>query len=126
MNGKNKISSETPYNIDHVEGLKCMYTNSDCLTNKMPELERLVSLNSVDVIAVSETLPKNKQSDINYTFHLTGYQTYQVNDGRGVCLFIKEHLEVTRLEDDEKLFSPNVFVKVKLHDKNDYIILGVM
>ena len=126
MNGKNKISSETPYNIDHVEGLKCMYTNSDCLTNKMPELERLVSLNSVDVIAVSETLPKNKQSDINYTFHLTGYQTYQVNDGRGVCLFIKEHLEATRLEDDEKLFSPNVFVKVKLHDKNDYVILGVM
>ena len=39
--------------------IKCMYTNADTLTNKMPELKTLVKDTQPSVIAITEVIPKN-------------------------------------------------------------------
>ena len=45
-------------------GIKCMYTNTDQLTNKLEEVILFVKDHDVDVIAINETLPKNS-SNVN-------------------------------------------------------------
>ena len=37
------------------QGLKCMYTNTDTLTNKMEELEIQLYKNDIDLVAICET-----------------------------------------------------------------------
>ena len=38
--------------------LKCMYTNTDSLTNKLEELELFLHTHNVDMAAITETKPK--------------------------------------------------------------------
>ena len=40
-------------------GISCLSTNTDTLTNKMEELEVFVHEHKIDIVAISETLPKN-------------------------------------------------------------------
>ena len=42
----------------NVDNLKCLYTNADCLTNKMDLLESYVSIHDTDIVAIVETLQK--------------------------------------------------------------------
>ena len=69
------------------ENLKCMYTNTDCLTNKLDELELFLQTEKIDVAAITETLPKNKPNDEKLNFDsVPGYKCLDSQNGRGVCM----------------------------------------
>ena len=106
-------------------GLKILYTNTDYLPNKLEEIETFVHQNNIDIVALVETLDKRipviEQTNIN--FILPGFTTFQKNQGRGLCLFVKENLSVNRLEDLENLFDKSIFCKIS--NEHDHFILGI-
>ena len=107
-------------------GIKCISTNTDTLTNKMEELETFIHENNIDIVAVSETLPKNTQEDKdNFVFTIPGYKVVNKPIGRGICMFVKEHLDFINLTEAENIFSPSIFCKV-LCGKNDFFIFGLV
>ena len=108
------------------ENLKCMYTNTDCLTNKLDELELFLQTEKIDVAAITETLPKNKPNDERLNFDsVPGYKCLDSQNGRGVCMYIKDSLHYTRCPDYEKLFLPSVFCKIDL-SKDETFLVGVI
>ena len=50
------------HRVDEQVGLRCLYTNTDRLQNKLTELETFCIENKIDLIAITETLPKEKYS----------------------------------------------------------------
>jgi hypothetical protein len=58
-----------------------MSTNADSLTNKLVELELLIKDRDYDVVAVTESLPKNSSHDIE-NFVLEGYSSITKTFGR--------------------------------------------
>ena len=116
----------SPNKYFNKKSLKCMYTNTDALTNKLEELELFLHSEKIDIVAITETIPKNHSSDEKFNFDsLQGYTCIDCQEGRGVCLFIKSSLQVTRCSDFEGLFSPSVFCKVVL-SKEKTIVIGVL
>ena len=79
-----------------------MYTNCDCLTQtKLIELTHYVQSNSPDVIALTEILPKNSLFDVTPEIYaLEGYSLFSsnLNQGRGVLLYIKESLTTSSVQ----------------------------
>ena len=111
---------------DKTAGLKCMYTNSDTLTNKMEELEVFVNKHNIDIIAICETLPKNSLDDKNdYVFNLPDYKPINKSEGRGVCLFVKNNIDCVQLSEPEQIFKPSIFCKI-LTNNNDFLIFGLV
>ena len=108
-------------------GLRCLYTNTDFLQNKLNLIELFVTQHDIDVIALTETLNKfeSVEDQANVNFIIPGYTNYQNNYGRGVCVFIKNTFSVTQLTDCEKLFTPSVYCKVSTKD-NENFLLGVV
>ena len=49
-----KKDQSTKTKTHHIANIKCMYTNADMLTNKMPELKALVKDIQPSVIAITE------------------------------------------------------------------------
>ena len=54
-----KKGQSTKTKTHQIAKIKCMYTNADTLTNKMPELKALVKDIQPSVIAITEVIPKN-------------------------------------------------------------------
>ena len=54
-----KKDQSTKTKTHQIANIKCMYTNADTLTNKMPELKALVKDIQPSVIAITEVIPKN-------------------------------------------------------------------
>ncbi|MES9884550.1 MAG: reverse transcriptase family protein [Sedimenticola sp.] len=85
------------------EGLNIMYTNADCLTNKIEELSGTATIENVDIIIVTETLPKNRLNcDIaEIELQISGYTLFgpQISDytGRGIGIYLKEGLASIQL-----------------------------
>ena len=42
-------------------GIKCLYTNADILQNKMLELNQITLEQIIDLVAITEILPKKKK-----------------------------------------------------------------
>ena len=106
--------------------LKCMYTNTDCLTNKLDELELFLQSEHVDIAAICETMPKSKPADEKLNFDIvSGFECLENQSGRGACLYIKNSLQYTRISEYEELFSPSVFCKVDL-SKEESFLVGVV
>ena len=84
-NAKQRIDGSEEHDI------KCLYTNTDCLRNKLEEIEVFCNENKIDIVAITETQLKNRDSDDN--FILPGFVPFQSDKGRGVALFIREYLE---------------------------------
>lgn len=82
--------------------LKVIYTNSDCLLNKLDELSLLTERYKPDIIVVCEVLPKNfevKPSEEIY--HLDTYTTYSnvtKNDVRGILVYVEDGLAAATKE----------------------------
>ena len=55
---KKKQKTETPFKL---KGIPCLYTNTDCLTNKMEELKLIIrdSTHTPMIIGITEVKPKN-------------------------------------------------------------------
>jgi len=97
-----------------------MYTNTDTLINKLSELELLIKEQNYDIVAVTEVLPKNVNHDIE-NFVLEGFTCITVTQGRGVCLFVKEGIDVFRLSEVEANFNPCIVCKLILPNKESFI-----
>ena len=64
-----KIKGENVNNVNNfgtrkcLSEIKCMYTNSDSLVNKLGELEHFTGEMDFDLIGITEVLPKNPGTD---------------------------------------------------------------
>ena len=58
-------------------------------------------------------LPKSRDHNVS-SFIIEGYASYQCLEGRGVCIFVKNDIDVTIIELEEvtSLFKPSLFLKV--------------
>ena len=123
------IDSDTHFclgqRVEEHLGLRCLYTNTDTLTNKLTELEHFCSMNKIDLIAITETIPKGNSDCVNLKFVLEGYSTLQNNLGRGVCLFYKNNLTVNEVVDSGLLPFSNIFCKIKT-STDDKFTLGLV
>ena len=108
-------------------GIKCLSTNTDSLNNKMELLENFVFKENIDVVALQEIHNKNETQDIkdSKNFILPGYQTFQNNTGRGVCLFVKQNHYVEPIPEFEHLFSPSIFCRISNPD-GQHFVFGVI
>ena len=71
-------------------GLRWMYTNTEQLQNKLFELQNFCEEHKMDLMAITETLPKtNSHENESIKFILDGYIPLQNNIGRGYVFFIK-------------------------------------
>ena len=103
-----------------------MYTNTDQLQNKLTELEAFCVEHKIDLVAITETLPKSNVSDKeSIKFNLNGYQSLQNNSGRGVCIFYKDNLTVTEILHDGNSFPCSVFCNIKTNI-NEKFTLGLV
>ncbi len=102
------------------------YTNCDVLTNtKISELEHYISVDSPDLIALTEVLPKRSlftNELVNY--ELEGYDIFGTGftGGRGTILYIKSLLNATQVNIDSQ-FEESIWCKIKLR-KNDNLVIG--
>lgn len=87
--------------IESKEGLKCLYTNIDCVSNKWTELETLIYIQQPDLIGVTELFSKSQESVNLSAYSLEGFQQFvnprfcDNNYSRGTMLFIKDEIEVS-------------------------------
>ena len=103
--------------------IKCMYTNTDCLPNKLEELEVLLHSEKNDIAAINETNPKKPTTGEVLNFdNIPGYKCVYNSSGSGVCLYIKKSIQFTRCPEIESLFSPSVYCKVSLSNKKSVLI----
>ena len=65
------------------------------------------------MLCVCEVLPKSRDHNVS-SFIIGGYASYQCLEGRGVCIFVKNDIDVTIIELEEvtSLFKPSLFLKV--------------
>ena len=87
------VPTET-VNAEHLENVKCMYTNADNLLNKRMELETTVASLRPDIIAITEVLPKHSQTEVQKAeLEMDGYDCFFKDGGRGVCTYINKRLK---------------------------------
>ena len=55
-------------NIQEIDGIKCLYTNAECITNKWKELEIVVELHKPKIIGVVEPWCHREILDSELTF----------------------------------------------------------
>ena len=115
------------FSTDKKAGLNCMYTNADFLHNKLELIEIFAQTHNIDIIAISEIHDKFADVDTrkSTTFSIPGFSTHKSDGGRGVCLFIKNHIKTTKLENFDSLFSPSIFCRIHTTDV-DHFVFGVI
>ena len=103
-----------------------MYTNTDVLHNKIDELQTYINKNEIEIITITETLPKDVTSeDCDHIFLIEGFNSYSNHNGRGVIIFVKNSIECTRLNVYEEIFSPSVILNIKV-SSDENVIFGVV
>ena len=92
-------------------GVRCLYTNTDFLQNKIDLIEVYAQQNDIDIIALSEINNKfaSREEIVSTKFFLPGFTAFQNDDGRGVLLLVKDSFKVTQLKNIDSIFSPSIF-----------------
>ena len=101
-----------------------MYTNADCLTNKITSLLEAIENNKPDIITITEIKPKNKSLPLSeISFNIDNYQFYSNIDsiGRGIGVYIHNSIRANKVEITET-FKEFVKIKIKLN-KSDTLNL---
>ena len=114
------------HRVEKLTGVRCLSTNTDCLPNKINEIENSLKNDNIDIAVLVETIPKNCNSPElkNLKFNISGYTCLPVPKGRGICIYVNEKFEIIeRYHEYDDLFSPSIFCKVKTTN-NDIFILG--
>ena len=93
----------------------------------MSELEAMTEGDNIDIIALTETLPKSyskytKPKDLN--FNLKGYTTIHCFKGRGLCICIKDSITFDRISSYEDMYDTSIFIKIKTSEDN--LTLGLI
>ena len=120
------------FNHDHTNVLKCLYTNADSLSNKKSELLTMVDAEKVDVISVTEGLPKNQQQRGRIEpveFQIDGFDCFHnIGDKsccRGVVLWIRSKFNAQSVELTGILSSSSESVWCEISLKgNDKLLVG--
>ena len=105
-----------------------MYTNADCLLNKMCELKCTIETleNKPQIIAITEVnskLPTNVL--VTSELNIPGYDIYHNIEGkgeRGVLVYILSVIDASEIYFNT-IFKESVFVKLKLNNGN-YVTIG--
>ena len=66
--------SDLDISVQYKEGLKCLYTNIDCISNKWTELEALIYLQNPDIVGITEVFSKNQETINLSAYVLEGFQ----------------------------------------------------
>lgn len=109
-------------NRNNKTSLKCMYTNADCLTNKLPSLIESIEFNKPDMIVVTELKPKNSILPLSEsTFNIDCFNFFSniEENGRGIGVYTHNSLKVNEVKiiSDYKEF---ISLKIKLYG-NEYL-----
>ena len=112
---ENEQKENTDKNI--TKHLNIMYTNPDTLSNKLNELESHAELYKADIVLIAEYLSKNPSSKFENIFNLENYNCLEDSTGRGVCVFYKNHLNITKHEKISDLYRPSIFFNIKTNTK---------
>ena len=110
--------------------LNCLVLNADTLSNKMHELQSLLSQDTnLDIIIINEVKPKNHRYQMAAVdFALEGYSTFcnnlDSNTGRGLIIYTKHYLEASPL-DLASEFSEYVSVKIPLKKHKMLTLVGI-
>lgn len=100
-----------------------LYTNADSLNNKMAELNAIADVENVDIICVTETLPKNIVDRAEYVnMELEGYIGYHSNTGRGVSIYVRENIKCELIKIDIE-YNDNIWVKITMNN-NCKVLIG--
>lgn len=104
--------------LHKLETMSCVYTNADCLTNKMGELRLLARNHKPTIIGITEVKPKNSRYDLaDAEIAIDGYEMFGCNlrgkAGRGVALYIKNTIQANPVEFTCE-FSESVWLSTKL------------
>ena len=102
-------------------GVKCLYTNTDVLNNKLEEMQIFVEKEKIQFVAITETLSKTGV-ECEEIFILPGFECVSCCSGRGVALFIKKGVEYCKLSDYEHIFSPSIVCDIKLPGVENFIL----
>ena len=108
--------------------LVILYTNADQFLNKRHELINLITEKNPDIIHITETLPKRKNSKLpvnDCEFDLPGYSKPFINKNpsRGVAFYIKENIDVQLCTDGtESDLIESVFCTVNINQTK--ILIG--
>ena len=107
-----------PFNLDNSEGLKIWYTNADTLTGeKINELTSRIRNEHPDIIAITETNPKNSMYDLtDMCLNIDGYELMRSNSSRGVCIYTASHLLVNKI-DLKSNFEESLWCKIMTGNK---------
>ena len=118
----NEHNSETQF-------LDILYTNADCLTNKIQELNELINSQGIkpNIIAITEVNPKNMSTGITpQEFNIEGYNSYHVNIGlkgrRGIIVYVECNLKSTSVE-IEVNFEEMLVMTINCTRKNKLILV---
>ena len=106
---KNKNSNLNKRNSEKKEqaaqwGLKCLYSNTDQLLNKIEDLKTIIAKDNPDIMLFTEVIPKAQKNEIYETqMKILGYETHcnfkftEKNLGasgmRGVAIYIKDDIK---------------------------------
>ena len=126
---KNKSTRKSNCLPPSTNKLKVMLSNADTLTNKLTELDFIVSQENPHIIAINEVMSKNAQRYIyREEFHITGYEMITDpnvvnNTGRGSLIYLHNSLTSKQVffPIDGENFSEGVFCEINLKDLGIYI-----
>ena len=114
------------YTFHFPAGFNCLYTNADCLSNKIQELKTIVKNTNPLVIAVTETEPKHQRFTLStpelaiekYEMFLTPLDS---NDGRGCILYVHQELQPSEAT-FESPYKDQIWCTVKLNNEDMFLI----
>ena len=107
--------------------LKCLYTNASSVGNKREELETVVHLENLDLIAITEI----QWDDLhNWNTMMKGYELFrrgrQGRRGGGVALYVKEWIDCEELplrNSQEQV--ENLWVRIRDRTNKGQLVIGV-
>ena len=100
---KVKKDQSTKAETHQCSTIKCMYTNADTLTNKMPELKTLVKDTQPSVIAITEVTPKNYRFPVQKV-EIKISEDYDIfpecisNSGKGITIQVHKRIEAQEVD----------------------------
>ena len=125
INTKNKTVNVNE-NKNESAHINVMYANVDSLSNKLFEVETHAAMYNADIVLITEHLSKNPESKFDNVFNIDGFNCMEENTGRGVCLFYKDNLKVTKHDKISEMFKPSLFVNIVNKNSSTSINIGLV
>ena len=119
-NEKRKQSVKSVNKLKVSDQIKCIYTNADCLMNKLQELKETVNDQSPHIIAITEVKPKNARYKATETeLKIQGYEIFFSPPGsnRGCVIYVKSSLNPIPINLKSE-YNEMVWCEIALKDKD--------